>query len=83
MLAIYKHLFLQSELFVTEKRAHLLLSFIMLKNGRTYFKPSSSVSIVNFEHVIAGWVITNFIISFKITIEKYVYHKSINLPRIF
>ena len=38
MLAIYKHLFLQSEFFVTEKRAYLLLSFIMLKNGRTCFK---------------------------------------------
>ena len=27
----------------------------------TYFTPCSTVSIVNFEHVIAGWVIGNWL----------------------
>ena len=29
---------------------------------RTYFTPSSSVSIVNFEHVIVGWIMSYGII---------------------
>ena len=30
---------------------------ICSKSTLTYFKPCSTVSIVNFEHVIAGWVV--------------------------
>ena len=33
------------------------------KDTRTYFTPCSSVSIVNFEHVIAGWDIIDRVTS--------------------
>ena len=31
---------------------------IFIVNFKTYFTPCSSVSIVDFEHVLAGWVIS-------------------------
>ena len=35
--------------------ASIYLLKVNNRNTRTYFIPCSSVSIVNFEHVIAGW----------------------------
>ena len=42
---------------VNNKDTVVLVSLILTLNN---FKPCSSVSVVNFEHVIAGWVIDTF-----------------------
>ena len=39
----------------TWERRQWCHSHVFIVNCRTYFTPCSSVSIVNFEHVIAGW----------------------------
>ena len=40
----------------TPERRQWRDSGVFIVNFETYFTPCSSVSIVNFQHVIAGWV---------------------------